>query len=168
MGLDREQMRQVFINAGKPAPQRAWPTMPTIPTTTLVLVILLALTILVGLGSLGAWGAEAGTVKKGSGGPAAYHITPLEKLEIISPPGDPSLYNFLQNFTVATARAAPSPTRLIMPESPKTLLYSEFQKDHRHDEPFFATIALALLCIVVLWLHLRARGAEADRNWRKR
>lgn len=178
-GMDPEDMRRVIVSIGQPRPERVLPAMPTIPRRTLMLAILLGLVGLLGLTSAhGMAGAGIVTtlaglegdrakrepVKKGSGGPQGSWITPLEKLEMESPAASWQVYNFLQIFSVPRAQAA----SLKMPESVESPLFSEGPYHRRADEPFEFVIALGLLCLIVLWLHLRDRNAAADRNWRNR
>lgn len=177
-GMDPEDMRRVIMSIGQPAPARPL-ILPrlSIPRRTLMLAILLGLVGLLGLTSAhGMVGngiaaglvalegdrAEWGTVQKGLGGPGDIQISPLEKLEMESPAASWQVYNFLQIIPVARAQAA----ILIPPKSIENTILDEMRREHNPDEPFALTIALALFCLIVLWLHLRERNAAADRNWR--
>ncbi len=166
-GMDPEDMRRVIVSIGQPAPARAWPLMPM---RTALLLILLALAILLGLGSLAGATANWEPVKKGSARARDIQISPLEKLEMESPSATWQLYNFLQIFPIARAAASPLQPRapLAMPESPATLIFDEIAKERKFDEPFKLTIALGFFALIVLWLHLRDRRIQADKNWRNR
>lgn len=178
-GMDPEDMRRVIVSIGQPRPERVLPAMPTIPRRTLMLAILLGLVGLLGLTSAhGMAGAGIVTtlaglegdrarqeqVQKGSPRPGDIQISPLEKLEMESPAASRQVYNFLQIIPVSRAQAA----SLVMPESAESPIFGEEPYRRRADEPMELVIALGVFCLIVLWLHLRDRNAQADRNWRKR
>lgn len=179
-GMDPEQMRRVIVSIGKPAPARL--ALPTLTKREALLLALLAAVMLMGLasahamvGSLGvvmqqnlvspaSTGTLAGArgnqepVQKGSARAQGTWISPLEKLKLEVPAAPPSLKNFLDNFSGPHPVAAPSPVLVLRP----------YQIDDRQEpemfgkpgEPGAAVGFLALFCLVVLWLHLRARRYE--------
>lgn len=168
-GLDREQVRQVFVSIGRPLPKRhavltdLASAVSLVPRRTLALLMLLGLAIALAL-SPAAWGATAAgeTSKKGHGGGASASDTPLREIEIFSQGGGPTLYNFLQNFPIRATSPAPAPApRLILrePQDPQAL-----------SEPTKLLTALAFIILVILWIHLRSAHAEhpAPRSRRSR
>jgi len=155
-GMDPEQMRRVIVSIGKPRPSAmVW---PTLPRRTVMLVVLLALVILLGLGSLASAEGNVEPVQKGSARARGTWISPLEKLKLEVPAAPPSLKNFLDNFAgprPTAMIAAPGPTLVLRPYEPR-----ESDPLGRPGEPAAAIGFLALFCLIVLWLHLRARRYE--------
>lgn len=158
-GLDHEQVRQVFVSIGRPLPTQPLSLsviMGLVPRRTVMLAVLLGLVIALAL-SPAAWGAEAAgeTSKKGKGGGASASDIPLREIENFSGRGGPALYNFLQNFPIATP--APAPLILREPPSPNKL-----------DEPTKLLTALAIIILVILWIHLRSTRVEHPAPPRRR
>ena len=166
-GLDREQVRQVFVSIGRPLPAQPLSLVGIVglvPRRTLMLAALLGLVIALAL-SPAARGAEAarGTVQKGLGGGASASDNPLREIENFSDHGASPLYNFLQNFQIASS---PAPVRapLILREPQESV------EPQPLSEPPKLMTALALISLVILWMPLRSpRGAHpAPRRRRPR
>lgn len=171
--IDAVTMRQVLLGMGKPRQARRTvaSVVALIPPRTMVLAAVLGLVILLGIvgrahgedggggragyagrpGGAGGQGGKREPVKKGSGGPGAMQITPLEKLEIFSDSPKVSVYNFLQNFTVLAPAPRPGPTALTMPPITESTMSPEY-----NHEPTKLLILLVSATALLLWAHLRA------------
>ncbi len=142
----------MFVSIGRPLPAQPLTLsviMGLVPRRTLMLAALLGLAIALAL-SPAAWGAEAarGTVQKGLGGGASASDNPLREIENFSVGGASPLYNFLQNFQIASS---PAPVRapLVLRDPPET------KDPQKLSEPTKLLTALALILLICLWLSLR-------------
>jgi hypothetical protein len=164
-GLDREQMRQVFIHIGRPRPRRAtvlgdlMGAVRLVPRRTLMLLILLGLAVLLGLT------ARAEPVQKGQGGVGSTADNPLrDRANFFGPCAQAELYNFLQNFPKPCAQAA-------SPLSPAPVPAPGSRRAQRPvlDTPTKLSLLLCFIAMIILWLHLRSvRPAQDERPTRRR
>lgn len=151
--LSREQMRQVFVNIGRPVPRRSTvladltSAVRLVGLRPLMLAVLLGLVILWVLAGPAAWGAEAarGTVQKAQGGVGEAANTPLrDRANFFPPDARYPLYNFFHNFPEADGLPAD--------ETPR----AKIAREKFPDQPTKLAALLALFALLILWLHLRS------------